>query len=111
MWIYTDKGFYSIVEDRNDPKLLLVRARVAGDIERLWPKAKVQHTQDRDYAYRARISRTSVSATLALAIREIDYDNFKDRVVEKGEGERAYWYGRIWSIMTCMQAVLKTKEK
>ena len=34
MCIFTNKGFLSIVEDRDDPERLLVRARYEGDIER-----------------------------------------------------------------------------
>lgn len=105
MWIYTEAGFYSIVEDRETPGLLLVRARVKGDIERLWPKAKVEHTPESDYAFRARIPRSTVSKVLAQETKDIDYNNFKDRVYHQDK-ERAYWYGRVWSIMTCMQAVI-----
>jgi hypothetical protein len=34
MWLFCEKGFVSIVVDRDDPDRLLVRARVKGDIER-----------------------------------------------------------------------------
>jgi hypothetical protein len=53
MWLFAKHGFFSIVEHRADPRNLLVRARVKGDIEHYFPDAKVTQTDDADYLYRA----------------------------------------------------------
>jgi hypothetical protein len=103
MWIFTKDGFYSVVEDRNDPSVFLVRARIEGDIERLWPTAKVERNTGTDYAYRARIHRTVVSKVLAETVEEIDYDNFKSAVTDDRRGG---FYAQIWNIAWDMQRAL-----
>lgn len=53
MWISLSDSFLSIVALEGpaaDPAQLLVRARVAGDIERVFPTAMVTHTPKHDYA-------------------------------------------------------------
>jgi hypothetical protein len=62
MWIFTKHGFYSVVEDRDNADLLLVRARVEGDIEKYFRDAVVYYTPEHDYAYRAHVSRREVAA-------------------------------------------------
>ena len=41
MWIQFNNAFLSIVENRNNKLELLVRARVKGDIEKIFPDADV----------------------------------------------------------------------
>src|SRR5215831_4091688 len=53
MWLFAKHGFFSIVEHRADPRNLLVRARVKGDIEHYFLDAKVTQTDAADYLYRA----------------------------------------------------------
>jgi len=76
MWIFPNDAALSIVKDRSDPARLMVRARVVGDIERIFPSA--HETEEADYRYRASILRSDVSATLAQRAESIDYDNFKN---------------------------------
>ena len=59
-------SFLSIV-DKGDPsrKTLLVRARKAGDIERVFPDAKVNEGVGSDYQYRSRIDREAVALAMA----------------------------------------------
>jgi len=108
MWIYTKEGFYSAVEDRFDPNTLIVRARVAGDLERLWPDADVLETPDADYRYRAALSRQEVAAAVAKAVLGIDYGNFKDSISDK---RRKSFYMMVWHAMFEMQAALMVKRK
>jgi hypothetical protein len=94
MWIYTNQSFVSVVEPHGQRKdLLLVRARVAGDIETLFPKARVKITQERDYRFRAFVPRKVVAATVAKQIEGISYSNFKDSVANK---KRHDHYSRVW---------------
>lgn len=78
MWIFLNDAALSIVAWRFNRNWLLVRARVRGDIEAVFPLAKVKETPDADYAYRALIPRHRVGAVIAQRLEEIDYDNFKD---------------------------------
>src|SRR5262245_29711710 len=104
MWIYTKDAFYSVVEDHDHPAWLIVRARVEGDIERLWPRAQIERDAGTDYAFRARIDRGTVSRTLAQAVRDIDYPNFKDAVTDD---RRSDFYSQIWTVAWHMQQALR----
>jgi hypothetical protein len=108
MWIYTTDGFYSVVEDHNDPDCLWVRARVEGDLERLWPDADVLETPEADYRYRAALGRQAVAAAVAKAVLGIGYGNFKDSIMDH---RRSLFYVRIWAIMAEMQNALMVKRK
>ena len=55
MWLLTETGFVSIVQDRDDHAVLQVRARVPQDIEETFPGAEVITTPGSDYRYRARV--------------------------------------------------------
>ena len=49
MWIMTNNSYLSIVSKDCGPAELLVRARRAGDIEKVFPNAKVTLQTDSDY--------------------------------------------------------------
>jgi len=81
MWIFTSNSFISIVDKGDKTGLtLLVRARKAGDIEQLFPDAKVQEGEGTDYRFRSRINRERVAQVIADQIRSINFSNFKNTV-------------------------------
>ncbi len=49
MWIVLNKSFLSIVKNRNNDSELLVRARVKGDIEKVFDEADVFEDENADY--------------------------------------------------------------
>ena len=100
MWICLNDSFLSIVTDNHHPDRLLVRARRKGDIQSIFPDAKVQINRGTDYKYRARIQRIVVSSVIADRILNIDYDNFKDSVDDQ---ELHDGYFRVWSTMYKIQ--------
>jgi len=73
MWIFLPNAFLSIVE-KGDPtgKTLLVRGRVLGDIERVFPKAKIEVDAGTDYRFRARLPREEVVNVIANSVRNIN---------------------------------------
>ena len=91
MWIFTKKGFVSIVEDRNDPNCLLVRSRIKGDLERIFKNAlgsvhaEVSETPDADYRFRVFLPRDLVASTIREEAQDIDYDNFKNGYRDNGD--------------------------
>src|SRR6202021_3335455 len=89
MWIMTNNGYLSIVSKECGPAELLVRARRAGDIEKVFPNAKVTRQTDSDYLYRAILPRDVVKRAFAAMIDLIDYPNFKDSV-EQSPSQPAY---------------------
>lgn len=100
MWIFLNEAFLSIVDKGGDGTTLLVRARREGDIERVFPKAKVELTPHNDYRFRARIDRESVALAMAEVVRAITYGNFKGSVHER---ERHDAYMDAWSAMRNFQ--------
>jgi hypothetical protein len=102
MWICMSDSFVSIV-DKGDPsgRTLLVRARKAGDIEKVFPGAEAVADAGTDYAFRARIDRSEVAERIADAIRGIAYGNFKSSV---RESQRHDVYMDVWSDLLRLQA-------
>jgi len=82
MWIFLNNAYLSIVGHREQPDMLLVRARNLGDIEAVFPKAVVLTTPHADYLFRAVIHRAEVKEVIAAEIFDIDYDNFKNSIVD-----------------------------
>ena len=76
MWIILNKSFLSIVKNRNDENELLVRARVKGDIQRVFKNAKVFEDPKADYLYRSYINRDIVAETIQKELININYDNY-----------------------------------
>jgi hypothetical protein len=83
MWIMTNNSYLSIVSKDCGPAELLVRARRTGDIEKVFPNAKVTRQTDSDYLYQAVLPRDVVKQALAAMIDLIDYPNFKDSVEDR----------------------------
>ena len=81
MWIFSKDGFFSTVEDKNDNRKVVVRARTQDDIERIAAKLKAKWIRSdvmADYEYRLWCSKVAFSEYVRDAALEIDYDNFKD---------------------------------
>ncbi len=100
MWLFLPNCFLSIVADRNNPQNMLVRARLAGHIEALFPKAKVFESLGSDYKYRSLLSRKVVKQVIATQLENIQYDNFKGSV-EDDDLHNAYL--KIWGLMRELQ--------
>lgn len=101
MWVCLNDAFLSIVQPPEAERggaddLLLVRARLRGDIERIFPKARVKRTEDRDYLFRAYIPRERVADAMAAEVRRIHYDNFKNSVPDN---DRHDAYAECWGAM------------
>jgi len=96
MWICLNDSFLSIVAVKGDDERLLVRARRAGDIERVFPQAEVLVGAGTDYLYRAFLPRSTVSDAITARIKSIDYTNFKGSVKES---DRHDVYMEFWNIL------------
>ncbi len=82
MWLFTSKGFLSVVADKNDPETgnLLVRSRDRNHLANLFPNATIFSKQPSDYKWRAWVSREEVSALAAKTIENLNYTNFKNSI-------------------------------
>jgi hypothetical protein len=95
-------AFLSCAQDRKDPDMLCVRARVAGDITRAFDGkvAEVRSHPGSDYAFRAWVTKDQLKAALQAAVDKIDYTNFKSSVREE---DRHDAYMDIWAVMNKLQ--------
>ena len=100
MWVFTNRGFYSVVQNEDDPSELVVRARARGDLENLRefiPGLKILEWEGRDYPCRIIVHRPVWERAMQALTQDIDYGNYKDSVKAKQGAERADLYLRIWS--------------
>lgn len=107
MWLVLDKGFVSVVEHRDDPSRLLVRARVAEDILGIFgDDVEIVENPTADYLYRAVVSRERFADTVMAAVQALDYpSHFKDVAIERSApvaGRPEAYYG-TWTAMSRMQ--------
>ncbi|MBB1515015.1 hypothetical protein H5398_03350 [Tessaracoccus sp. MC1679] len=105
MWIFSEKGFVSLVQDRDDASKLQVRARVADDITDTFPGAELFTADGADYRYRARIDRREVADVMHRAVMGVNYDShFKDVAIEASNhpGRWRAYYG-VWTALAELQ--------
>jgi hypothetical protein len=109
MWIFFRDSFLSVVRHDTDDSMLLVRARVPGDIERVFPDASVEHTPGGDYAYRAAVNAAAVASAVAKRVESIDYiTNFKGGAVG---ADRHDAYMKVWSAMARLQRAHRGNDR
>lgn len=107
MWILLDKGFISIVQHKDDPDLMLVRARVRDDLSNvLGEDIDIVEDKAADYLYRTVVSRQRVADTLRDAVLNVDYtSHVKDIAIERSSENprRSDAYYATWTAMSKMQ--------
>ena len=101
MWIFTPTSFVSVVAHRTKPGVLLVRARLEGDLETLFPGCKVEVTPLADYRFRAEIPRGRVADLVREQLTCLDYHNVKAAIPHEGDTHdlRHTAMNRCWQAM------------
>jgi hypothetical protein len=64
MWLYTHKGFLSIVQDFRDENQVVVRGKFREDIDAYFPGATVEIDTGIDYKYRTYLPKEVVADCL-----------------------------------------------
>lgn len=102
MWICLNNAFLSIVSKGDDDNKLCVRARKRSHIAEIFPEvsSEIIESKDADYRFRVFIDRETVAKVIAVELKNISYDNFKNSVADK---KLARAYGNIWAIMYDLQ--------
>ena len=127
IWLFTDRGFVSLV--KYDPThrkygkaaqparaavpaepMILVRARVKGDIEAVFPGAKVEEKPGSDYLYRSVVTQAEAAVAIAARVSQIDYNShFKDIAIRRSgpvqSGSRSTAYYAVWNAMADLQPI------
>ena len=81
MWLMTTRGFFSVVEHREDDNLLLIRARCKQDIDalaELVPATPIS-ILDADYAWRIEATRAQWAEALLALLAEVTYPTSRTR--------------------------------
>ena len=105
MWLMLKNSFVSVVQHREQPDCVLVRARRKGDLEKLFPArcADVFQDQHADYRYRLIAPKQElVEAVAGYIFDSLDYDNFKAAQA----GDSLDWHRflhRVWSAGHALQ--------
>ena len=106
MWIFTNKGFVSVVAHRDEPGRFLVRGRRREHVEAFLDGVdgtfKIEETPRADYRWRAYISAEEFEAGLRAAARAVDYPNFKNSISAR-EDDYHTACGQVWSVMYGLQ--------
>ena len=100
MWIASTSGFFSIVQHREFPDQVFVRARVKKDLENLFDPERISHTPEADYHWRVMISKAEASEIFLRQFQKINYPNFKNEVAKiPSQKDKLLAYHDIWSVM------------
>ncbi len=96
MLIFTRNSFLSIVDHAQDDRFVVVRGRIPGDIEAIFPEAEVFERPGADFKYQATIARDRASLRIGHLVKEIHYESFESTIEDP---ERRQAYIQVWSAM------------
>ena len=102
MWIMRNDAFLSVVDKAPNPDQLVVRARVEGHIEAVFPNAKVIRDASGDYLFRAFIDRQEVAEAMFQTVMGIDYPNFKNSIKDDRYHDAC---SSVWGVMSRLPPV------
>jgi hypothetical protein len=110
VWVFLNNAFLSVVqcEGEREQNWLMIRARLRGDIQTIFPSAKVTSNSARDYRWRAKVRRDEFAAAMRRAVEAIDYPNFKASVRDH---QRHDTYLRVWGVMKNAQDEQARRER
>ena len=110
MWVFLNDSFFSIVQHREKNNVVVVRARIKGDLENVFGHEHgVFDTKESDYKFRMFLNKEYVSKVLQEKVMAIDYGNFKDSI-KKNDTDRKSAYMYVWSVMNGWQEKLYGKQ-
>lgn len=95
-WMFFPDACCSVVAHQDQPGSLVVRSRLAGDIERILGPVAVEVTPKADYRFRATVSREAFAEAVLRRLGAMSYTNVK-AAIPKADQRRAYLMNRIWS--------------
>lgn len=110
MWIMLNDAFFSLVSKDCAKDEVLVRARIKGDLEKVFNNSDLiaagfktvtvtRYTKS-DYLYRAVVKRDHMKAVMAAELDRVVYSNFKASTRDNKLHDA---YNGVWSIMSRLQ--------
>lgn len=101
MWLFTETGFVSVVQNFEEKGRLVTRARDEKSLEGLSEAAgtPIVSTPGRDYPFRVFIDRETFSAWVTNQIDALDYTNYKSRMWQTRGVQFAESLHEVWAAM------------
>ena len=101
MWVFTQDGFISAVDNNQVPGKLAVRARDKASLDLLSTMSgeEIVQLENTDYPYRVFVTKEQFSDFLLAQVEDLDYGNFKNRVYDTRGKAYSYACGRVWEAM------------
>lgn len=101
MWIFTQDGFISAVDNGHVPGKLTVRARDKQSLKLLsdLTEQPINQSTQSDYPYRVYVTREQFANFLLTHVDDLDYPNFKNRVYDTRGSKFANACGKVWAAM------------
>ena len=105
MWIFTDTGFISAVRKPEYPGVVTVRSRDRESLELLAAKAQVEIKRSPygDYPYRVFVSDGPFIEWFLDRGNDLNYSNFKNRVVQTRGKKFASALNQVWAAMLSVE--------
>lgn len=107
MWLFTETGFVSVVQDRDDSNKMLVRARDKKSLQPFVDEYGVEilNVGRSDYPHRVFINRTQFVDWLVETGESLSYDNYKNRVAKTRGYEFAGPLHDVWATMLQIEEI------
>lgn len=96
MWLFTTKGFISVVVSTEAANMMNVRARNKKHLQSLIPDAEIISLPGHDYKFRCFISTERFVELMEALAKSIDYPNFKNAIPDKAYHDAC---ADVWSVM------------
>jgi hypothetical protein len=101
MWLFTETGFVSVVQDPQDKNKMVVRSRDKVSLEPLVASyaTKVIELKNRDYPYRVFLTRQQFVDWLVELGETLEYTNYKTRAGQTRGHDFTRPLHDVWSTM------------
>jgi len=113
MWLFTETGFVSVVQDPQDRNKMVVRARDKVSLEPLVASyaTKVIELQNRDYPYRVFLTRQQFVDWLVELGETLEYTNYKTRAGQTRGHDFTRPLHDVWSTMLQLEDIGKPPKE
>ena len=108
MWIFTTKGFLSIVQHKDLPDHFQVKSRAADSLKHFWPEYEIEVIDLVDYRFRINIPKEDAVQVLTETIGSVEYTSFKN-ACEDDDYHRALV--SVWGSMYNFQSRIEARPR
>ena len=113
MWLFSETGFVSAVQHRDDPDTFIIRARDRKSLEPLakFAKTKIIENTGTDYPFRVFITRKQYAQWVAKQIESLDYTNYKSRMHTSRGADFCDALHDVWADMQAVSPNRKRRSR